>query len=202
MDFKDMAMCDLRGYNTYNAAKKIKSIKDVALVILPKNMDEKTKEAFASIKMTDVASTIYADDSNELYIFNGDITITDGNAVPGSVILINGMATVEALPDGCEISLMINGAAYIDKSNENKVKILNVNGTVEFVDLKNRELLPYGAVLSDSKFPSDNTKTYFSYGNLIIETVSPEACGKAECIGTIYAHRSVINSKIQIKAKK
>lgn len=86
-------VCDLRHYNTPEAMKKIKGIRNVALVLVPKVMDDATRAAYAKIEKKNTASEIEVDSDHSPLIFNGDTEITDASLPDGeSAIIVNGSA--------------------------------------------------------------------------------------------------------------
>lgn len=200
MIFKDMAVCDLRGYNTAESAGIIKEITDVALVILPKNMDEETKKAFASIKMEDVASTVYADEDCKINIYNGEVILNSGNISGDSIWVINGTAVIMPLPEDAHVSVIVNGQVYNDISNQDSVEFLSVNGTMEIIDTKDAILLLNNENITDEMLCGDTEKKFFSNGDVIIKKVSAHARGYINVVGKIYAHESVKQSQIRLKS--
>lgn len=130
MNFKNVAICDLRGYNSLEAASTVESVQNAALVILPKEADEKTRAALAKIEMHNVAMMIYADMDVPTYTYNGSITLSDANLPDGeSICLINGSARVLPISPEKQVSLVVNGKIVYDKNSKN-IKLLNVNGKV------------------------------------------------------------------------
>lgn len=198
MIFKNMAVCDLRGYNTAQAAGEIKEIWNSAVVILPKNMNEAAKSAFAAIKMKNVAATMYADDDTKINTFNGDVTLNSSNISGDSIWVINGTAVIMPLPEGSHVSIIVNGTVYNDISNKNTVEFLSVNGSVKNIDIKSSIILPDRTETTDDMLFDE--QKYFVSGEAIIKKVSEKANGSVEA-NKIYAHESVKQSKIHLIAE-
>lgn len=200
MNFKNVAICDLRGYNSVEAASTIESVQNAALVILPKEADEETRAALAKIEMRNVAMMVYADMDVPTYTYNGSITLSDANLPDGeSIHLINGSARVLPISPEKQISLVVNGKIVYDKSSKN-VKLLNVNGKVIPLDINNAEILPDTAVLRAEKFTSDGENTYYAADLAILPSVPPTAHGKV-ISDTIIAAPNVTESGIVLEAE-
>lgn len=200
MNFKNVAICDLRGYNSVEAASTIESVQNAALVILPKEADEKTRAALAKIEMHNVAMMVYADMDVPTYTYNGSITLSDANLPDGeSIHLINGSARVLPISPEKQISLVVNGKIVYDKSSKN-VKLLNVNGKMVPLDINNAEILPDTAVLRAEKFTSDGENTYYAADLAILPSVPPTAHGKV-ISDTIIAAPNVTKSGIVLEAE-
>lgn len=200
MNFKNVAICDLRGYNSLEAASTVESVQNAALVILPKEADEKTRAALAKIEMHNVAMMIYADMDVPTYTYNGSITLSDANLPDGeSICLINGSARVLPISPEKQVSLVVNGKIVYDKNSKN-VKLLNVNGKVISVDLESAEILSDAAVLHVEKFASDGENTYYAADLAILPSVPPTAHGKV-ISDTIIASPNVTESRIALEAE-
>lgn len=200
MNFKNVAICDLRGYNSLEAASTVESVQNAALVILPKEADEKTRAALAKIEMHNVAMMIYADMDVPTYTYNGSITLSDANLPDGeSICLINGSARVLPISPEKQVSLVVNGKIVYDKNSKN-IKLLNVNGKVIPLELNNAEVLSDTAVLHAEKFASDGANTYYVPNLAIVPSVPPAAHGKVVS-DMIIAHPNVTASKIILDAK-
>ena len=66
MKFKNVVTCDLRKYNSVEAASEIESVTNAALVILPQEADDATRAAFAKIERHIVAVTIYSNSNAQV----------------------------------------------------------------------------------------------------------------------------------------
>lgn len=117
-------MVDLRGF-TPEALKKIKSITNVATVILPENMPDGFSEAYMQIKKMNIAGEIRVPDSAQF--FNGDVTLTRKDVTDNSVIMCNGIVFVKDIPQEMNVRMVINGTLI--KSESAFVNVTSINGT-------------------------------------------------------------------------
>ena len=201
MKFQNVAICDLRSYNTPEAASSVEAVHNAALVILPKNCDEQTRAALAKIDMKNVASTVYADADTTLLTFNGETVLSDNNLPDGdSICIINGTAVILPLSENKQVSLIVNGKAVCDKGSRNggQINLLCVNGKVDTIDLSGVEFLPDGAILPAERFLGDGKNRY--YGKLVfVQAVPAEAHGEIMA-NLVVAHPSVQKSALSLSA--
>ncbi len=61
MELVNQAVCDLRLYNSPKAMGTISKIKNAALLLIPKDMDDETRAAYAAIEKKNVATEIEVD---------------------------------------------------------------------------------------------------------------------------------------------
>lgn len=200
MKFKNVAVCDLRGYNTAEAAGAIESVQNAAILILPKESDEETRAAFAKIEMHNVATTIYADEYAQIHVYNGNTTLSDANLPDGeSIHVINGKARILPISSAKQVSLVVNGKVVYDRNSEN-LKLLNVNGKAVPMDFQNTVFLPDTAVLHAEKFTADGENKYYAADLAVVPSVPKTAHGKVVS-ERIIAHPSVTESGIDLEAE-
>ncbi len=201
MKFRNMSVCDLRGYNSVEAASTIESVHNVALVILPKESDDETRAAFAKIEMHNVASTVYCDMDAKINMYNGSVTLSDANLPDGeSIYVVNGEARVLPLSPEKHLSLIVNGKVQYDESSENNIQLLSVNGKAEPFDFRNTEFLPSQSILSAEKFTGDGANKYYAEQVAVVQAVPPTAHGALRA-QVILAHPSVRASQILFDAE-
>jgi len=201
MKFRNMSVCDLRGYNSVEAASTIESVHNVALLILPKVSDDETRAAFAKVEMRNVASTVYCDMDAKINTYNGSVTLCDANLPDGeSIYVINGKARVLPLSPEKRVSLIVNGRVQYDENSESNIQLLSVNGEAEPFDFQTTEILPSKIVLSAEKFTGDGANKYYTEQFAVVQAVPPTAHGalRAE---VILAHPSVRASQILLDAE-
>lgn len=114
---------DLRGF-TPEALKKIKSMTNVATVLLPENMPDGFSEAYMQIKKMNIAQEIRVPDNTQL--FNGDTVLTRNDVSQDSLIMCNGTAYVKDIPAEMNVRIMVNGTLIKAKSAQ--VTVAGVNG--------------------------------------------------------------------------
>lgn len=200
MKFRNMTLCDLRGYNSVEAAGAIESIHNVVLVILPKDCDNETRAAFAKVEMRNVVSTIYCDTNAQIQTYNGNVTLSDANLSNGeNICIINGKARILPISAEKHVSLIVNGKALYDKDSEN-IELLNVNGKAVPIDFQDTEILPDEAFLFAEKFSGDGANKYYAENIAVVQAVPPTAHGKIQS-EMIFAHPSVRESQITLEAE-
>lgn len=200
MKFKNMSVCDLRGYNSVEAASEIESISNVVLVVFPKEADSETRAAFTKIEMQNVASTIYCDADAKINIYNGDATLSNANLSDGeNVYVVNGNTCILPLAPQKHLSLVVNGKLLYDRNSEN-IELLVVNGKAMPFDFQNTTILTNKAFLSDEKFTGDGENKYFAADFAAVAAVPATARGKVQS-ALIVAHPSVRESGVQLEAE-
>ena len=117
-------MVDLRGF-TPEALKKIKSIINVATVLLPEDMPDGFSEAYMQIKKTNIAGEVRVPDSAQF--FNGDVTLTRKDVTDNSVIMCNGIAFVRDIPEEMNVRMIVNGTLI--KAESAFITVTSINGT-------------------------------------------------------------------------
>lgn len=115
---------DLRNY-TPAALKKIKSITNTPLILLPENPTPEFSEAYAEIKKVNVVDEISI--PGNACMFNGSINLTQKDLTQGSVIICNGNAVLRDIPKEMNIKVRING--NLIKSPSAFVEIIKINGS-------------------------------------------------------------------------
>lgn len=200
MKFRNMTLCDLRGYNSVEAASEIESIHNVVMVILPKEADDETRAAYARIEMHNVVSTVYCAADAKIQTFSGSVVLNDTNlSVGDNICIINGKACILPISSEKHVSLIVNGKALYDKNSEN-IELLTVNGKAVPIDFQNTEILSNNAILSAEKFTGDGENKYFAAELAVVQAVPPTAHGKVQS-ELIFAHPSVRASQIALEAE-
>lgn len=126
---RNQAVLDLRQF-TPEALKKIKSIKRVAMVILPEEMSPEFSEIYAGIKKTMVAKETVIPINT--CIHNGNCILTKSDVTENSLIMCNGLTVVKDIPESMKIKLVVNGCLI--KSKDAFVEIIEHNGTKHEID--------------------------------------------------------------------
>jgi len=151
---KNMAVCDLRGLSA-EAAGKITEIINAALVLLPKGASEELLGALQAIKKTNVASVIMVDRDVEVKTRNGFCEITAADCSPGSesILLLNGLCVINAMPEDCGARLIVNGCAIEHDSlrGHGGIQFIAVNGLRTYADFDHVKKL-HGKIIIDAAY--------------------------------------------------
>lgn len=194
---KDMARIinqptlDLRSFSP-EALKKIISITNVALVMLPENPTPEFSEAYAEIKKINVASETHV--PGNACFFNGQTTLTQKDLTKDSMIVCNGLAIVRDIPKEMNVKIIVNGALI--KSSSAFVEPIKINGSTYEIDDDAKLIISIPELTVDKNFTLNlNEKT------AII------ACGKVyiddEITDVILREKGIVFYNIgQITAKK
>lgn len=128
-EIKNLAALDLRNFSPA-ALRKIPSIKNVALVMLPENPSPEFTEAYAAIQKTNIASETNVPDN--ACFFNGQANLTEKDVVKDSMIICNGLAILRDIPKEMNVKIIVNGSLI--KSDTAFVEIIKINGAKYEID--------------------------------------------------------------------
>ena len=118
---KNIAVLDLQNF-TAEALRGIKKIDGCAIVLISKNASDEWKNAYANIKIKNVAQIIETD-AHKHSVLNGVITLNDSNVTDDCIYVINGIVvleTVERVPDLC-----VNGIIVKREKSRYNMSLLN-----------------------------------------------------------------------------
>lgn len=146
----NQASVDLRNY-TPAALKKIKSITNVATIMLPENPSPEFSEAFAGIKKLNVADTICLPDN--ACIFNGSSVLTKDDVADNSFVVCNGLAIIRDMPKEKNLRLIVNGSLI--KSPSAFMEIVKINGSTYTVDDDSKLINSIDKLTIDKNFISN-----------------------------------------------
>lgn len=173
----NQAFTDLRNFSP-EALKKIKSMKNVALVLLPETPSPEFSEAYASIRKTNVVSELNI--SCNACIFNGLSILNKDAIADNSLIICNGLAVIKDMPEEKNIKVIVNG--MLIKSPSAILEIIKINGTIGFID-------------DDAKIIKTNTKLTIdkNFISNLSEKTAIINCGK------VYVEEDINESMLQSK---
>ena len=171
----NQAYVDLRNF-TPEALRKIKSITNVHLVLLPENPTPEFSEAYAEIKKTNVVSETAV--SGNACIFNGLSTLTKNELTEGSLVVCNGLTIIRDVPKEMNIRLIVNGALL--KSPSAFIEPIKINGTSHIIDDEAKIIKSVSELRIDKNFIDNLT-----------EKTAIVACGK------IFINDEVTNEMLQ-----
>ena len=125
-EIKNQALADLTLFDA-KALSKIKSITNVAILMIPADAPSEYYEALTDIKMTNVASTIkIPGDAVPLHI-NGTTVITAQELPENAVVISNGITVLKGFDDyKSDSGFYVNG--FLVKSKNCAAKIHACNG--------------------------------------------------------------------------
>ena len=126
---RNQAYIDLRNF-TPEALKKIESITNVTLVMLPENPTSEFVEAYADIKKLNVVSETNV--PGNACVFNGMSELTKNDLSPNSLAVCNGMTIVRDVPKEMNVRIIVNGMMI--KSPSAFVEPLKINGATYTID--------------------------------------------------------------------
>ena len=126
---RNQAYIDLRNF-TPEALKKIESITNVTLVMLPENPSSEFVEAYADIKKLNVVSETNV--PGNACVFNGMSELTKNDLSPNCLAVCNGMTIVRDVPKEMNVHIIVNGMMI--KSPSAFVKPLKINGATYTID--------------------------------------------------------------------
>lgn len=202
MEITAQAVCDLRMYNSAKAMEKISKIKDVALLLVPKDMDDETRAAYAAIEKKNVASEIEVDNDYSPLIFNGDTEITDASLPNGeSVVIVNGNARIFRLSPGKTAKVTVNGNLLYDIRSKSQIQIIGANGDIKAANFDKLVELPRIAVLTPNLLCEDPETLYQGSRLVLIPSLHVQAQGTVSG-RRIIADRSVQNSALKLNARQ
>lgn len=190
---RNQASVDLRNY-TPAALKKIKSITNVATIMLPENPSPEFSEAFAGIKKLNVADTICLPDN--ACIFNGSSVLTKDDVADNSFVICNGLTIVRDMPKEKNLKLIVNGKLI--KTASAFIDIVKVNGSTSTVDTDAKLIYSIDKLTIDKNFInnlSDKT-AIVACGIIFIDNEVTEEMLKTKdvafyCIGQIAAKKEL-----------
>lgn len=202
MEITNQAVCDLRLYNSPKAMGNISKIKNVALLLVPKNMDDETRAAYAAIEKKNVA-TEFEVDTNFLYkTFNGTTVLTDNSVPEGeSCAIVNGDASIHQLSPGKTLKVIVNGTLVYDIRSKSQIQIVSANGVIEAVNFDKLIELPRIAVLTPNLLRED-PETVYRGGSLILIPPLPVQAQGTVSGRRIIADTSVQNSALTLNARQ
>ena len=202
MEIVNQAVCDLRLYNSPKAMETISKIKNVALLLVPKDMEDETRAVYAAIEKKNIAAEFEVD-TNFLYkIFNGTTVLTDSSIPEGeSCAIINGNAYIHQLSPRKMLKIIVNGTLIYDIRSKSQVQIISANGDVKAVNFDKLVELPRIAVLTPNLLCEDPETLYQGSRLVLIPSLHVQAQGTVSG-RRIIADRSVQNSALKLNARQ
>lgn len=170
-------LVDLRNF-TPEALRKIKALRNIALVLLPENPSAEFSEAYAEIRKTNVANEIFM--SNDACFFNGLTTLTKAELTEGTLVVCNGLTIVRDVPKEMNVRLIVNGTLL--KSPTAFIEPIKINGTTHIIDDEAKIIKSVAELRIDKNFIDNLT-----------EKTAIVACGK------IFINDEVTNEMLRSK---
>ncbi len=158
--YKNIPILDLCGH-TAESLKKIRRIKNVALLIIPKERNDEWTEAYADIGTENIAQIIELGRGQKYRTINGAVTLTDADVADGEFFIVNGLCILETKEKAPE--LYINGTLI--KRKNAPCKLASLNGRpAEIDDDAVLKLYPVEAVIDKDTVKNLPEKTAIAAG--------------------------------------
>lgn len=178
MKIKNQVLCDLRPYNSPEAMRKISHITDTVLLLIPKEMDRRTRAAYAAIEKRNIISAIVVEPDANPIIYNGNCTVNN-SAVPGgeSLLIANGRCRICPLSPGKFVRIIANGDLLYDIRSGSQVEVLQSNGNCIAANLDKLVEIPDFGTLSQAAQSDDPEMVYYSGGTIIVPRLAKSTAG-------------------------
>ena len=138
--YNNIALLDLRHITTIEAVAEIEEIRNVAVLILPSVSTPEFQKAWTRVGMTNIAKTIYIEESDEFIIHNGtsEMNLSSTGTARRIVYMLNGTGIIFGEPNKDKIiELIVNGLVIIQSSLVELPKLkIDANGKVIYVDFE------------------------------------------------------------------
>lgn len=144
---RNLAYLDLRNF-TPDALKKIESITNVTLVMLPENPTSEFIQEYAGIKKMNVVSETSVPGS--ACIFNGMSVLTKDDLSENCLAVCNGMTVVRDIPKEMNVRIIVNGMMI--KSSSAFVEPIKVNGATYTIDDDAKLIKSLSEIIIDKNF--------------------------------------------------
>ena len=143
MIYHNVVVCDLRHIITVEEARRIESISNVVMLILPGDAPHEVQEALAAVPKQNVVTTLYLKANDRTSILNGSALLGNGDFPPEGEahFVVNGVAVIEDLAEARKGDFVINGIMILHSrlKNHTGLRFSSLNGPkgyVEFDDYK------------------------------------------------------------------
>lgn len=193
MKYKHMVICDLRHLNNAEVIREIEEIKDIVLLILPKDADDSVKNAFGKVKQKRIVSTVYVSKDADVGTVNGTAIINPPSQE--KIYIINGKAYVAPL-NGKKIKVVVNGEMIASEQDlkEGNIETISVNGKIRYDDYD--RIIDIGDNTSvDSAVFSEGKPLVITSGLIFVPELPENANGIIA--GSCVAHNDVKKSNVR-----
>ncbi len=168
---KNLPICDLRTYMDVSAIQEIEEIKNIALLILPKDAPPEVMAALAKVEKKNVAVTISLGKDQQVHMLNGNIELTDANFSKdgNSVVLANGNIIIHSISPETRGGVIINGVALIHESlkQQASIDLIANNGQTLYWDFSDYKIFGNELIADDEFFTYLQPKTALVVGNCL-----------------------------------
>lgn len=134
--YENMSICDLRCCADLSVIREIELIRNVALLLLPKQVTPEVNCALHAIPKQNIAATMYPDEFQEISQLNGFAELNDASFKEdgNSLYLINGVAVFRMLSPETRGTLFVNGLVLFHESLRGKVGLTfsQMNGLMKY----------------------------------------------------------------------
>ena len=144
--YSNMPVCDLRHLNDPEVIRKIEEIKNIALLVFPKDVSEDVKAAFQSVPVKNTAATLWLNRDDPVSIVNGmsEMGIESFKGSGHTVLLVNGIVVIDDMPEDAQVSLYLNGVVILHEKLRNHpgISSLMTNGIRTFAAFDHCKINP------------------------------------------------------------
>ncbi len=114
---ENMPICDLRDFTDLEVIRGIEIIRNVALLVMPKDAPGEVLQALHAIPMQNVAATVSLPRGARVNSVNGVSEIGDGDLskTEPMALIVNGIAIIPGLSPDVRATLYVNGLVLINE---------------------------------------------------------------------------------------
>lgn len=168
---KNLPICDLRNYTDIAAINEIEEIKNVALLIMPRDASPEVMAALTRVEKKNIAVTISLTMDQKVNMLNGNVELTDANFSKdgNSVVLANGNVIIRNISPETRGELIVNGKVLFHDSLKGQlgIDLMSVNGQSYYKDFSEYKFFGNDLVANDEFFSYLQPKTALEIGNCL-----------------------------------
>jgi hypothetical protein len=161
--YENMPICDLRNINNVSDLKEIEKIKNVAILITPKDSSNEIMGAIASIAKENVAMTFSLSNDAVVSMINGisDLQDSDFCTDRETVIFANGVIIIKTLSADVKGSIIANGTVLLHESLKEfcNISFISINGMKAYADFDDYKAYAREVVIDAEYISYLNPKT-------------------------------------------
>ena len=144
---ENMPICDLRSFTDLEVIRGIECIRNVALLVMPKDAPDDVLQALYAIPMQNIASTVSLPRGVRLNSVNGvsEISDADLSRTEPTVLIINGIAIIPSLSPDVRATFYVNGLILINEKLRSHpgLEFAMTNGLKVFAPFDKYKIFPH-----------------------------------------------------------